>query len=134
MRVSVALLADSANVSREGKLNILGIFDTIYARAFPTTHAQMQLVLRLEAEATEAGSTRELELRLLAPDGRVLFRLPGTLLVPRSAVGEAIRIDRILTLTSVAFATPGRYAVQVAIDGAVQATVQLRVEEIGAQH
>ena len=38
MEVKVALLADGANVSREGKLNLLGIFDTLFARSFPTTH------------------------------------------------------------------------------------------------
>ena len=48
MHVKVALLADYSNVSREGKLNILGIFDTIYAPTFPTTHPHMQLVIRFE--------------------------------------------------------------------------------------
>ncbi len=31
MEVTLALLADSANVSADAKLNILGVFDTIFA-------------------------------------------------------------------------------------------------------
>ena len=58
MRVSLALLADYSNVSREGKLNILGIFDTIYAPRFPTTHAHLQLVVRFEAEARRVRARR----------------------------------------------------------------------------
>src|SRR6184192_3249022 len=77
MRVSLALLADYSNVSREGKLNILGIFDTIYAPGFPTTHAHMQLVVRFEADAREAGATRQVEVQFRTQDGTVLFRLPG---------------------------------------------------------
>jgi hypothetical protein len=134
MRVAVALLADAANVSREGKLNILGIFDTIYARAFPTTHAQMHLVLRLEAEAGEAGSARQVEVRVVAPDGRVAVRLPGAVTVPRHEAGEVARIDRLVPLTAVAFDGPGRWAVQVTIDGVVGAAVPLRVEELGPTH
>src|SRR5919204_3250104 len=48
MRLSLALLADYANVSHDGKLNIMGIFGQIHAPQFPAVHAQMHLVLSLE--------------------------------------------------------------------------------------
>ena len=93
MRVSLALLADYSNVSREGKLNILGIFDTIYAPGFPTTHAHMQLVVRFEADAREAGATRQVEVQFRTQDGTVLFRLPGAMTVQPGELGETIRTD-----------------------------------------
>ena len=49
MELTLALLADYANISREGKLNIMGIFEQIFALSFPAVHAQLQLVLRLES-------------------------------------------------------------------------------------
>src|SRR5881628_58731 len=104
MEVKLALLADGANVSREGKLNLLGIFDTLFARSFPTTHPQMQLVIRFEAAAQEAGSTRQ----------------------------DAIRMDHVLTLNHVQFESPGRYRFDVLVDGRVAAAVPLQVEEIAA--
>ena len=35
MQVPLAVLADSANVSQEGKLNIMGIFTQINAQSLP---------------------------------------------------------------------------------------------------
>lgn len=54
MNVSLALVADYANISREGKLNILGIFDRIAAQSVPAVHSQMQLIMRLEADRAES--------------------------------------------------------------------------------
>ena len=134
MRVSLALLADYSNVSREGKLNILGIFDTIYAPRFPTTHAHLQLVVRFEAEAREAGSNRQIEVQFRTQDGTVLFRLPGAMTIQPGELGESIRTDHILNVTNLNFERPGRYAFDVLVDGQVAATVPLRVEEIPARH
>jgi hypothetical protein len=134
MRVKVALLADYSNVSREGKLNILGIFDTIYAQSFPVTHAHMQLVIRFEGGPEEAGTSRQIEVQLLSQDGTSLFRLPGTIAVQRGESGEPVRADHILSLTNVGFAEAGRYVFEIAVDGRVEATVPLRVEHIPARH
>jgi hypothetical protein len=134
MDVTLALLADGANVSREGKLNLLGLFDTIFARSFPTTHPQMQLVLRFEAEASEAGARREVEVRFLAADGRVLFRLPGAVMVQQRGAGDRVRMDQILMLNNVQLEAPGRYRFQVVLDGQVAAVVPLQVEQISTAH
>jgi len=134
MQVALALLADGANVSREGKLNLLGIFDTIFARTFPTTHPQMQLVIRFEAEAREAGSTRTIEVQLQASDGRVLFRLPGAMTVQPRVVGDLVRMDQLVTLNNVQLEHPGRYAFHVFVDGARAAVVPLIVEQISTAH
>src|SRR5437879_12062773 len=132
MEVKLALLADGANVSREGKLNLLGIFDTLFARSFPTTHPQMQLVIRFEAAAREAGSTRQVEVQLVAGDGSILFRLPGALTVQPHGLGDAIRMDHVLTLNHVQFERPGRYRSDVLVDAGVAAAVPLQVEETAA--
>ena len=134
MEVQLALLADGANVSREGKLNLLGIFDTIFARTFPVTHPQMQLVIRFGATADEAGSTRQIEIHLVAGEGEVLLRLPGALTVQPRALGQAIRMDHVLSLNNVQFARPGRYRFDILVDGQVAAAVPLQVEEIAASH
>jgi hypothetical protein len=134
VQLALALLADHANFSREGKLNLLGIFDTIYASGFPTTHGHMQLVMRLEADAAEAGTTHEVEVQLVARDGRVLFRLPGATTVARGEPGESVRTDSIVNLANLAFESPGRYAFNVLIDGQLAERVPLRVEGIPERH
>ena len=134
MHVALALLADGANVTREGKLNLLGIFDTIFARTFPVTHPQMQLVLRFEAEPHEAGKRRDVEVQFLAGDGRPLFRLPGAVMVQQRTVGDTVRMDQIVTLNNVQLEHPGPYRFHVVVDGEPAATVPLYVEQITTPH
>ncbi len=69
MELKLAVLADAANVSVEGKLNILGEFSVIWSAAVPVVWPLMQLVLRLEATAGE-GPRHRLGIRILTEDGQ----------------------------------------------------------------
>lgn len=55
MHVSFALFADAANISQEGKLNILGVFDALQVAALPAVHPRATMVVRLKAHAEDAG-------------------------------------------------------------------------------
>lgn len=134
MDIRLAVLADGANVSREGKLNVLGVFDTLYARQFPCVHPHMALVLRFEAAPEEAGSTRQVEVQLVAADGRVLVSIPGAVTLQRHQLGERMVVDHVLAFTSTRFEAPGRYTFRVAVDGAVAAALPLRVEQLPTTH
>ena len=102
MDISLAVLADYANISREGKLNIMGIFDVINASSFPTIHPQMQLVVRIEADALEARSQRRLQVVFEDEDGRQIFEIGGPLQLPPGQPGQTIRVnDRLLTIIGV---------------------------------
>lgn len=90
MKVTLAVLADYANITREGKLNILGIFDVIHAHDFPMTHPQMQLVMRFEADIAEAGKTKKLEIKLMDEDGKTLFVLNGNFTLGQGQPGEVM--------------------------------------------
>src|SRR5688572_1005154 len=69
MEITLAVLADAANRSTEGKLNILGAFGNLYATGYPTGHPLMQLVLRMQASPGEVGQTKELKIVLIDADG-----------------------------------------------------------------
>ena len=79
MNVNLAVLCDAANVSREGKLNILGEFDSIHVATFPLVYPTMVLVVRLEAHPTEAGE-HSLKLHLVDEDGEIDVHSSTTLL------------------------------------------------------
>jgi len=51
MHISFAVFADAANLSQEGKLNILGVFDAVQVSAFPSVHPRTHLVVRLARES-----------------------------------------------------------------------------------
>jgi Family of unknown function (DUF6941) len=134
MHVKLALVADAANVSREGKLNILGAFDTIYVRELPTTHPFMQLVIRLEADAEEVGRTCQVDVELVAPGGKVPIHVPARVTVQARESGGAAGIDHVIALANVGLETTGRHFFRVTVDGEVEALVPLHVDRLRARH
>jgi hypothetical protein len=74
MDVQVAVLADYANIAAGDKLNVMGIFNTIFASAFPTVHPFMVLALRLRLGYEDGGKTHDLVVSLRDEDGREYLR------------------------------------------------------------
>src|SRR5690242_6893273 len=119
VQVNLLVLCDAANVSREGKLNVLGEFDSIHAAAFPLAYPTMVLVVRVEGHATEAGE-HQLRLRLLDEDGGdVVPALEGAFpLGPPPYPGAPIRsAPLILQLHGVRFNSPGHHSFELLVDG-----------------
>jgi hypothetical protein len=119
VQVNLAVLCDAANVSREGKLNILGEFDSIHASSFPLTYPTMVLVVRLEAHPTETGDHR-LKLQLLDADGAdVVPPLEGEFATGRPPfLGVPVRTAPIiLQMHGVRFEGPGHYSFELLVDG-----------------
>ncbi len=127
MKVTLAVLADYANITREGKLNILGIFDVIHAQNFPMTHPQMQLVMRFEADIAEAGKTKKLEIKLMDADGKTLFVLNGSFTLGQGQPGEVMVSNQILTINMMKFENPGSYEFKILINDELKAEVPLKV-------
>jgi hypothetical protein len=126
MQVKLAVLADYANVSSEGKLNILGIFDRVNVTDLPAAHPQMHLILRLQAHPAERDRPHKVEIRLHDPDGQTVFELAGDI-VPRGIPGETIASNQILTINNLAIAKVGEYTFVVFIDNDLKAEVPLSV-------
>ena len=130
MDVTFAVIADAANLSKEGKLNLLGIFNVLHAAQFPAVHPQMYLVMTLEVTAAEAGQTKTLEVRLLDPDGASLGGASGQLVVPTGEAGYPVQLNHILPLAGVRFARPGDHAFHLLINGETKTRVPLLVRPI----
>lgn len=103
------MLADEANISQEGKLNVLGAFDRIAAARFPTLHPRMVFVFRVHAEYADAGERFPTRVRLMDEDGGTLFEATGELVAPPLAPGEFITANQIFTLVGVRFPHAGHY-------------------------
>ena len=126
MEVAFALLADAANVSREGKLNVLGAFDRIYGSKFPLTWPRMVLVTRFVASAAEYGQEKSLEIVTLDADGKRLGGATGKMRVPEGQAGRQLKINHVLPMT-VTFPGPGQYSIEVLVNGEPKAAVPLEV-------
>ena len=113
--VTLAVCCDAANVSREGKLNLLGIFNSIHAAEFPCTHPHLALVLRVEAGIGEEG-VHPLELKLVDEDGHVLFSIGGQLTLQGAEPGRPMTAQTIMDINNFTLPRPGTYAFEVMVD------------------
>lgn len=130
MEVKFAVLADAANVTGDGKLNILGMFNALQAPSFPCAHPQMCLVLRFEASRSEEGKSRTIEIQLSDSDGAKVFSINASLVVPKGKPGMPIRIDHILAMNGVRFPKPGDYVFNVLIGDDQKASVELKLLQV----
>jgi len=130
MNARLALLADFANQSADGKLNILGAFDTIYAVKFPAVHPEMKLVVRFEIHPAEADEPRRLEIQFRNADGQKIFGLQGTMKFQGrpegTPVGEMLSANHILGINALELKEPGRYEFVVLVNGEIKASVPLK--------
>lgn len=132
MQVKLALLADYANITGEGKLNILGIFDRITVQQVPIVHPQMHLILRLESHSAERSRTHNIEIRLHDPDGQTVFEVKGDM-IPQGASVLSTSTNQILTLNNLQLEKAGGYNFVVFVDNDLKAEIPLAVELAPAQ-
>jgi hypothetical protein len=126
MYISFALFADAANLSQEGKLNILGVFDAVQVAELPTVHPRTTLVLRLKAEAADAG-THRLALRWMSPDDAELWSTEGEVNVgaPADPAGD---VDfPLIAALDLPLDAAGEYSMEIELDGEAAAEIPLYV-------
>jgi len=109
VKIPMAFVADEANISQEGKLNVLGVFDRIAAPTFPTIHPRMVFVFRLEAGYGDGGVSIPVRVRLVDEDGGVLFEAGGEIVSPEVEPGEFASAHQLFSLVGVKFERPGVY-------------------------
>ena len=126
MEIVLATLADAANTSSDGKLNLMGLFDTLYAGAMPVTHPSMQLVLRIRAEPAETDRQHELEIRCMAEDGEELFKVTGAFSV-QGLPGKAATFNHIVGISNLTLQKYGGYTFPIFINRDLKRTVELDV-------
>jgi len=111
MRVAMALKADYANVTIDGKLNILGVFSEVNPPQLPFVLPMMSIIIFLEADPGDYGVQKTIRLDLQNPNGRnVLPPLDFTVDVPAPASDQRpVSITQVTGLTSLVLQDPGEY-------------------------
>lgn len=133
MNVSLALLADYASVSREGKLNIMGIFDSIMATSVPTAHSQLQLVATVEGSHEDAGKEHPLAIELVDPTGETVFKINGTITFGKAPTGDLVKANSTIQLNNLVFKHFGRYRFRISVNGTMLKEIPFTVVEIKRQ-
>ncbi|MBI4715134.1 MAG: hypothetical protein HY760_04230 [Nitrospirae bacterium] len=130
MKVTLGLLAEYANVTSDGKLNILGIFDGIDAHNFPVVHRHLVLIMRVEAERVEIESPKKIEVRLIDEDGASLLSISGEIKFIEPPPGVMIlSANNLLNFNDLGFAKAGNYEFKILVNGEVKGSVPLKVRQ-----
>jgi hypothetical protein len=126
MHLAFALFADAANLSQEGKLNVMGVFDALHVEHLPALHPRATFVVQLKGSAVDVGS-HGLKLQWLSPSGSELWSSDGDLTFgpPANELSEigfplVIQLDLPLDIA-------GSYVMRLALDGTVLAETPVHV-------
>ena len=126
MNIQVAVLCDAAT-DDNGKLNLLGAFDTIYTQQLPAIHPQCSIALRVTFFSGDEGK-HNLQLNFVDADGRSIAKFPP---IPvEVALPEDMHFgtrNYIVNLQQLKFDNPGLNSIDVTLDGQPQASVPLLV-------
>jgi hypothetical protein len=127
MNIHVAVLCDAAT-DDNGKLNLLGAFDTIYARQLPAIHPQCSIALRVTFASEDEGA-HTLRISFVDADGGSV--MPG-IDIPVQVVlpGDSHFGTRnfILNIQQLKFEDPGLYSIDIALDDRPQSSIPLLVK------
>lgn len=129
MDIQIAVLCDAAT-DNNGKLNILGTFDTIYTGQLPAIHPQCAIAIRMTFSKAEEGA-HKVKLNLVDEDGKSVTPqdippIPLEVLVP----DETIFLSRnlIVTIQNLKLEKEGLYSVNIAVDGRQEGSIPLLVK------
>ncbi|HEX3867560.1 MAG TPA: hypothetical protein VHV78_12445 [Gemmatimonadaceae bacterium] len=125
MYVAFALFADAANLSQEGKLNVLGVFDALHVAAVPAVHPRAHLIVHLKGTASDTGS-HTVGFRWLNPSGQELWSSTGGLNVGSPPPGIAEMDLPLIAQLDLPIDAAGAYTMAIAIDG--NHTIDVRVQ------
>jgi hypothetical protein len=100
------ILCDYAFPSMHGKLGLIGIFDTIYAKALPVTHPRAAIGFAIIGEP---GERVQPKLEIISPMGKVLATAKlGSIELPNQG-GAFAHVD----LAGLKLSDWGRHAIQI---------------------
>lgn len=126
MHVTFALFADAANLSQEGKLNILGVFDALHVGTLPALHPRATLVVHLKGSGSDVGSHR-VSLQWLSPSGTELWSSDGELGIATPPPGVIEMDFPLIAQLDLPLDLAGGYLMRVGLDGTTHAEVPLQV-------
>ena len=126
MHVSFALFADAANISQEGKLNILGVFDALQVQQLPAVHPRATMVVRLKALPDDVGR-HTLSFVWLGPAGEEMWSSHGELEVGAPPPGAAELDVPVIAAIDLPIQSQGAHVMRIALDGDLCAELLLHV-------
>ena len=126
MHVNFALFCDAANISQEGKLNILGVFDALQIGTLPAVHPRATMVVRLKAAEGDEGM-HALSFGWMSPNGVEIWSSSGEIEVGTPPQG-AYELDiPVIAAIDLPIQEAGPHTMRVELDRELRAEIMLHV-------
>jgi hypothetical protein len=116
MKIELLALADFA-ADYGGKLSVVGIFDTIFARQMPAVHPHCCLAVKIRFYREEEGQKR-LRLLICDDDGKLVLpamEIPIQVNIPPGAESNTIQV--VANIAGMKIETFGEYSIDLELDG-----------------
>ena len=126
MLVAFAVFADAANLSQEGKLNVLGVFDALQVGNLPAVHPRAHLVVHLKGTPTDVGR-HTVTLRWINPSGSELWTSTGELNVGQPPAGVTEMDLPLIAQIDLPIDATGAFRMTVSLDDKQSAEVPVQV-------
>jgi hypothetical protein len=127
MTFQVAVLCDAAT-DDNGKLNLLGAFDTIYTQQLPAVHPQCSIAMRVTHGPEDEGD-HQVRLNFVDADGGAVMppiEIPVQTTLPlESHFGTR---NFIVNIQQLKFDEPGMFSIDIAVDGESRTSIPLLVK------
>lgn len=129
MKPILAVVADAANITSDGKLNVLGVFENILTESTPCVHLEFYVVVMVRCDVGDKGNVHRISLKLTDAD--------------RAEIGKSNALDAISShddpnphpilkaifrLRGVSFPAFGQYTFHVVVDESEVAEIDLFVQ------
>lgn len=127
MEITLAVVADYANVSTEGKLNIMGVFDIVRTSMLPARIPQMRLVFMIEGHYAERDRHQDVEIVFQDSNGKTIMRLEGGFIFTGGVPGEPLVSQQVIEFTDVPLFTGGVHLFSIFVNNSLLRQVKLNV-------
>ena len=126
MKIEAFLLCDAAT-DYQGKLNVLGAFDTIFSRKVPIVHPACAVAARIRFDYIEQGA-HKIKINVINQDGKaVIPGLDGNLSVAGAGEGGSTAVNLVLNIHGLKLESYGEYRIDLAVDGRQEGSLPLYV-------
>lgn len=124
-------ICDYASFGMGGKLNILGIFESINTPIIPYNHPQMFIVSNISIEKSKKASGYKNKIvKLIYEDGTEISRMEFSLNVKIPKDKERFVIGSIEQLNGIKFEKYGKYKIQIFVDEYLVGEKEITVSKI----
>jgi hypothetical protein len=126
MELEIFSLADFAADYGNGKLTVVGTFDTIFTPNLPVVHPHCSVAVRIRVANSEAGH-HDFEIKVIDPDGKVFQNVKGGMDINVNPIADYNTMNLVMNLNNLTIQKAGKFAFEFHFDNEFRSGLKLNV-------